>query len=262
MLTNPEALVETGFAGLALKPAEVDIASIASLPLDTAVIDFEGGDHIPDQGTLERLADMVDLRVTTPVRADGFDPFGDDSGYDLLPGSVDHVLVAGNPAYLSPEERRRSIAPRLGAALDIASDPWVGTENIERLALATGAGQFELLGPTTERDFRALRQAGFTGHLAVYAPTVLSGDDDEVLDAVGAYLARREPVRRQLPREARSDRRAAGRIRERLLEAAGEYVIAGGPDDVRERVATLEAAGADSVIAYPAQGLDAFRGRS
>ena len=185
MLTGQQALRETGVAGLAIKPTECDLSSVDDLPLQQAVVDFEGTENIPSMTTLERLAESVDLRVTTPVRADGFDPLGDDSGFERLPAGIDHVLVAGNPAYLSPDERNRGIANRLGAAIDLANNPWVGTENIERLALATGAGQFELLGPTTERDFRALRAAGFEGDLSVYAPTVLSDDDDWVLDAVG-----------------------------------------------------------------------------
>lgn len=262
MLTGQETLRETGIAGLAIKPAECDVASIDDLPLDRAVIDFEGAENLPATSTFERLAESVDLRVTTPVRADGFDPLGDDSGFERLPDGIDHVLVAGNPAYLSAAERNRGIAERLGAAMDLASDPWVGTENIERMALATGAGQFELLGPTTERDFRALRAAGFDGELAVYAPTVLAEDNDEILNAVGEYLARREPIRRELPREARTDQRAAGRVRETLVDAASDYAIAGGPEAVNDRVSSLHDAGADAVIAYPAQGLDAFRDRS
>lgn len=262
MLTSREALHETGLAGLALKPAECDLASIDELPLDMAVIDFEGAEFVPPRATLERLSNLVDLRVTVPVRADGFDPFGDDSSFARLPDGIDHVLVAGNPAYLTRGERDRSIAPRLGAALDLASDPWVGTENIERVALATGAGQFELLGPTTDRDLRALRAAGFEGPLAVYAPTVFTRTDDAILDAVGTYLARREPVRRRLPTDPRTDRRAFGRTRDVLLDAVSDYVIAGGPDAVRDRVAALSAAGADAVVAYPAQGLDTVWGRS
>ena len=262
MLTSQDELRETGLTGVALKPTEVDVSGITELPLSTAVLDFEGIDHLPTRSTLERLADRVDLRVTVPVRADGFDPLGDDSAFDRIPAGVDHVLVAGNPAYLGTEERRRPIAPRFGAALDRANDPWVGTESVERLALATGVGQFELLGPTTERDFRGLREAGFDGHLAVYAPTVVSPDDAVVLDAVGDYLARRDPVREQLPREARTDRRAAGPIRETLLNAAAEYVIAGGASEIQARVDTLLDAGADSVIAYPAEGLERFGVRS
>ena len=261
-MTSQDELLETGLTGVALKPTEVDLSTVDELPLPVAVIDFEGIDHLPTRATLDRLADQIDLRVTAPVRADGFDPLGDDSAFGRIPAGVNHVLVAGNPAYLSRGERQRAIAPRFGAALDRARDPWIGTENVERLALATGAGQFELLGPTTERDFRGLRRAGFDGHLAVYAPTVLSADDDVVLDAVGAYLARREPVREQLPREARTDHRAAGQIRQTLLDAAAEYVIAGGTLEIRERVATLQDAGADSVIAYPAEGLEGFGGRS
>ncbi len=53
-----------------------------------------------------------------------------------------HVLVAGHGAYLTDDEAARAVAPRLRAAVDVPA-PWVGTEGIERLALAVGGTQYD-----------------------------------------------------------------------------------------------------------------------
>jgi alkanesulfonate monooxygenase SsuD/methylene tetrahydromethanopterin reductase-like flavin-dependent oxidoreductase (luciferase family) len=164
------------------------------------------------------------------------------------------VLVAGNPAYLTDEECTRPVAPRLHAAAD--GDHWVGTEGVERLALAVGGTQFELLSRTTMRDLQSLRAAGFDGDVAVYAPTVLTDDEDAILDGLGAYLSRRRPVRKALPEDAATDAAAEGRARNVLLQAAGDYALVGTPDDVADRVERFREAGADTVVGYPARGLD------
>ncbi|WP_442928686.1 DUF7388 family protein, partial [Natronomonas sp.] len=52
---------------------------------------------------------------------------------------------------------------------------------------------------------------------------------------------------------------AEGRAREVLLKAATDYALVGDPETVADRVADLEAAGVDHVVAYPARGLDVFR---
>lgn len=256
MRTEKPDLLGVDVDGIVLKPAEVDIERGATLPTDL-VIDFEGTAHLPDPETLSKLAGDRTVRVTTPVRADGFDPLGDDSAYDRLPNRVKVVLVAGNPAYLTPAERDRGIAPRLRAAADRFSTAWVGTEGIERLALAIGGTQFQLLGPDTEREFRALRAAGYEGGLAVYAPVVVATDEDAVLDAIGPYVARRQPVRTALPAGAQPDGGASGRTRAVLLDAIGDYALVGTRQSVRDRVRRLRAAGADHVVCYPAQGLSA-----
>jgi hypothetical protein len=195
--------------------------------------------------------------VNVPVRADGFDPLGDDSLWGDVPDEAGVVLVAGNPAYLSETERERAVAPRLGAARERAPDAWVGTEGVERVAIAAGGPQFELLSRTTERDFRALRAAGFAETLAVYAPTVLTDDEDTVLDDVGDYAARRGPVRSALPEDAATDATATGRAREVLSAAVRDYALVENVEAVRERVDSLRAAGADRIVGYPARGLDA-----
>lgn len=257
MLTGERAR-STGLDAAALKPAECDVSRGTDLPFGTVVIDYEGRTHLPERGVLESLAAQKEVYLTTPVRADGFDPLGEDSLLERVPKGVHRVLVAGHGAYLSEAERNKAIAPRLGAAVEAAPDAWVGTEGVERPALATGAPQFELLDRSTPRALRALRAAGFEGEVAVYAPTVLTDDPDEVLDALGAYVARRRPVARALPEDAPTDASATARAREVLLAASSDFALVGTPESVREQVGTLREAGADTVVGYPARGIGEF----
>lgn len=250
--------LSAGLDAAALKPAECDVSRGADLPFGTVVIDYEGETHLPGREPLETLAAEKEVYLTTPVRADAFDPLGDDSLLDELPHGIGRVLVAGHSAYLSEGERNKALAPRLGAAVESAPGAWVGTEGVERLALATGAPQFELLGRSTPRDIRALRAAGFDGEIAVYAPTVLTDDPDEVLDALGAYVARRRPVARALPEGAPTDASATERAREVLLAASDDFALVGAPEGVREQVGALREAGADTVVGYPARGIGEF----
>lgn len=258
MLTGERTVAKTGLDVAALKPEECDVRRALDLPFSTVAIDYEGREHVPDPETLELLAAEKRILLTTPVRADGFDPLGDDRLYETLPAGVDPVFVAGHPAYLTDAERSRAIAPRLGAARDRDADAWVGTEGVERVALAAGGPQYELLTRTTERDVRALRAAGFEETIALYAPTVLSDDEDDVLDAVGGYIARRSSVARALPDETPVDSNATGRARDVLLTAAQDYALVGTADDVGRRVRTLKDAGADVVAGYPARGVGEF----
>jgi hypothetical protein len=257
--TDEGALAAAGLDGLALKPTECDLRRAADLSPGLLVVDYEGREHLPDDDTLRTLAAERDLRVTTPVRADGFDPGGDDTRARALPAAVGRVLVAGHPAYLTDRERARAVAPRLGAAREAWPDAWVGTEGIERIALAAGGPQFELLSPTTERDVRALRAAGFEGTVALYAPVVPTDGADAVLDAVGSYVARRGPVAERLPDGAATDAAATGRARSVLRDAADEYALVGPPSTIEERVDRLRAAGVDVVVGYPAAGVGSLR---
>lgn len=245
-----------GIDAVAVKPTEADLSRAVDFPVSSLVIDYEGHEAFPDSQTLTRLAETASVRVTTPVRADGFDPLGDDSLGAQLPDQIGRVLVAGHGAYLSEAAGQRAIAPRLGEALAHHPDAWVGTESVERVALATGATQFELLSRSTEREVRGLRAAGFDGELACYAPTVLTDDDDAVLDAVGAYVSRRAPVRRALPDDAVTDSSATGRARDVLLAASTDFALVGDEETVRKRVAQLHEAGIDTIVGYPARGLD------
>ena len=261
MLASSHALARTGLDAAALKPAECDVRRAHSMPFETVTIDSEGREHLPDPETLRELAAEKNVLMTIPVRADGFDPLGDDSLFGRLPEDVGTVFVAGHSAYLSEEERTRAVAPRLGAALERSPDAWVGTEGIERVATATGATQFELLSRSTTRDVRALRAAGFDGTVAVYAPTVLTGEEDVILDAVGAYVSRRKPVARALPDDAPADASADGRARRVLSAASRDFALVGTHAEVGERIDELKAAGVDTVVGYPAQGIDSFIGR-
>ncbi|MFC7128918.1 DUF7388 family protein [Haloferax chudinovii] len=258
MLTAERAVSKAGLDAVALKPAECDVREALSVPLDVVAIDYEGRERLPDEDVLRELAGEKEVRLTTPVRADGFDPLGDDSLYEWLPDGIRQVLVAGHGAYLTDDEARRAVAPRLRAARERAPDAWVGTEGIERIALAAGGTQYELLSRSTRGDVRALRAAGFDGEVAVYAPTALTDDDDEILDAVGAYVSRRRPVARALPDDAATDASAEGRAREVLLKAARDYALIGSVADVRRRVDDLRDAGIDLVVGYPARGVDEF----
>ncbi|QSX01200.1 DUF7388 family protein [Haloterrigena alkaliphila] len=257
MLTT-NTVARAGLDAIALKPAECDVSAASALPVETIAIDYEGREHLPARETLRALSNEAAVYLTTPVRADGFDPLGDDSLVAELPDSVGRVLVAGHPAYLTSDERERAVAPRLGAALERDPDAWVGTESVERIAMATGATQYELLSRTTHRDLRALRAAGFDGGVAVYAPTVLTDDEDRILEAVGDYVARRRPVAEALPAGAATDASATGRAREVLLAAATDYALVGTADEVREQTDAVREAGAATVVGYPAQGLEPF----
>jgi len=257
MLTSSHALGAAGIDAVALKPAECDVSRATDLAVGTVAVDYEGREHLPAGDTLAALAEERAVYLTTPVRADGFDPLGDDSLVETIPDGVGRVLVAGHPAYLDDHEQERAVAPRLGAAREGAPEAWVGTEGVERIALGAGGTQYELLSRGTERELRALRAAGCTLPVTVYAPTVLADDEDAILDAVGDYAARRGPVREALPADAATDASATGRAREVLTQAVRDYALVGDVETVRERVETLQSLGDTTVVAYPARGLDA-----
>ncbi|WP_248909281.1 LLM class flavin-dependent oxidoreductase [Halocatena marina] len=285
MLTA-QSFSSVGFDAIALKPTECDVSRAAGFEIDTITIDYEGREHLPSRDTLDTLTEHATVYLTTPVRANGFDPLGDSALADWMPDEIGRVFVAGNAAYLSDEERSRAVAPRLEAALASSRStagpapcPWVGTEGIERLALAAGGVQYDLLSRHTLSEVRALRSVGYDGEIAVYAPTVLSDDDDVILDAVGGYVARRKIVRRAIAKASSdtttdaatestsksgsttapvTDRRATGQARDILLTAAQDFALVGNRETVRERIRTLHDAGVDTVVSYPATGLTAF----
>jgi hypothetical protein len=243
-------LTQAGIDARAIKPTETNLATADLGHLDVVTVDYEGPDSVPSMQTLASLAERTAVRRTVPVRADGFDPLGDASRLNALPAAVNTVLVAGHPVYLSPAEESRAVAPRLRAAADQLADPWVGTEGIERLALAVGGTQFDLLSPSTAADVRALRTAGFSGEIAVYAPTVLSDDDSTLLDALGGYVARRREVRASLPADPVTDSSASEPVRSTLREAIDSFALVGTPTTVAKQVATLREAGVSRIVAY------------
>ncbi|RYJ13072.1 luciferase [Halogeometricum borinquense] len=258
MLTGERSVSQTGIDAVALKPKECDVRMALETPFDTVAIDYEGREYLPDADVLRELADDREVRLTTPVRADGFDPTGDDELWEWIPEGVRRVLVAGHAAYLTESEAGRAVSPRLAAGIERAPDAWVGTEGIERVALAVGGTQYELLSRRTESNLRALRATGYDGEIAVYAPTVLSDDEDEILDAVGAYAARRRPVAKALPEGAETDSNAADRARDVLGAAVRDYALVGSVERVREQVSALKEAGADVIVGYPARGVEEF----
>ncbi|MEF8775988.1 MAG: luciferase [Haloarculaceae archaeon] len=249
------SLADVGLDAAALKPAEVDLFRATDLEVPAVAVDYEGHEHLPSPETLADITTSHDVRLTVPVRADGFDPLGDDSRLRRIPEKVGSVLVAGHPAYLDPTERARAVSPRFSAATEHVSNPWVGTEGVGRVALATGHTQFELLSESTSGDVRGLRAAGFDAGIALYAPVVLTEDEDAVLDALGGYVARRSAVAEGLPEGAPTDSSVSGPPREALLEACRAYGLVGPPHRVSERIATLRGAGVDTVVGYPARGL-------
>ncbi len=245
-----------GFDGVALKPTEVAIEEAHSLDVDTVVIDYEGNEHVPEYDQLRELTESVNVRLSIPIRADGFDPLGNDELTQSIPADISPVFVAGNAAYLTAEEQQRAITPRLKTSAQSSTDPWVGTEGIERIALAIGGTQLELLSQSTKNEVRALRKAGYDGDIAVYAPTVLSEDTDTILDELGAYAGRRNTVRRKLPNDASLGSSISGDPRRTLVAACRAYGLTGTPDVVSQQVDSLRDAGVDYVVAYPAQGLE------
>ncbi len=256
-----DGVAGTGIDALALKPAETDLTALSGTlggsPVETVVLDYEGRDHLPAADRVAALSETWEVVATTPVRADGFDPLGDDHLVGVwLPDGVGRALVAGHPAYLTEAERERAVAPRFGAALERSPEAWVGTEGVERIATATGGPQYELLSRSTARDVRALRAAGFEGPVYLYAPVAVADDEDTLLDAVGDYAARRRPVREALPEGAATDAAATGRAREVLSAAVRDYALVGTAGEVRERVADLRSAGVTRVVGYPARGVE------
>lgn len=258
---SQQPFARVGFDALALKPTECDVSRVSDLDLavESVVIDYEGREHLPSADDLRALAERGTVYLTTPVRANGFDPLGDDSLVEWIPEDVGRIFVAGHAAYLSTTERNRAVAPRLRSALDSESTPtpWVGTEGIERIALAAGGVQYELLTRETHKSVRALRAAGYDGGVSVYAPTVISGDENEILDAVGGYVARRRSVRKALAErtdEPSTDRRASGAVRDHLLTAVREFALVGDRETIRQRIDALYEAGVDTVVGYPAAG--------
>lgn len=255
MLSQSKAIADAGFDAIAIKPGESELSNLRHVQSTTVVIDFDGAAHVPTPATLDRLDARHELRVTAPVRVEGFDPLGDHRCLERYPDTVEYAFVAGHPAYLDDRARRRPIAPRLGEAVRRYPEAWVGTEGIERIALATGATQYELLSATTRRHVRALRSAGFDGGIVVYAPTIISDEEDVALDAIGEYVARRKPVSRRLPAGAREDGTSSGRARRILLEAIDDHAIVGQPATVASTIQELRDVGVDMVVGYPAAGV-------
>lgn len=244
-----------GVDGLALKPTQYDLCAVPSSPVETLVIDYEGRGAFPDSSVLMQLATEYELYVTTPVRADGFDPLGDDSYLDRIPSSAKRVLVAGNPAYLTDDEQQRKISPRLKKARQSDPSAWIGTEGIEPLANRLGGTHFELLGPALDDRISQRRDDSAIDQVAVYAPMVITDDADQKIAALGEYVSRRDSVRSEIPEVRSVVDMARGRIRKELLEAIDQYALAGSIETIHRRITDFHANGVDQVIVYPATNI-------
>lgn len=248
MIKHANRLATAGFDAIAIKPSSQSITSIDPSQIDAIVIDFEGPAHLPDPNQVAELSEESHVTLTAPVRADGFDPLGDDGLFDQFEEADRFALVAGNGAYLTEGEQRKAIAPRLGRAIKRYPDAWVGTEGIERLALATGASQFELLSPDTPNMLTGLRSAGFDGEIALYAPTVVTDDRQVALSELKSYLSRRRRVKRALSNGSATHTDP----QDVLLQAMDDYALVGDESSIAQQIESLKTAGATTVVGYPA----------
>lgn len=243
-------LNRVGFDGIAIKPKERSLTSIEPSQIDRLVFDFEGMEHLPTPMTIQQLAEETEVILTAPVRHDGFDPLGDDDWFTRFEPFAKFAIVAGNRAYLDTVASKRAIAPRIGAARTRFPDAWIGTEGIERLALATGATQYELLSGGSEQVINGLRAAGFEGTIAIYAPTMITEDRTAALNQLAGYLKRRKPVARVIEAQA-GNVEETGEVLDRVLD---QYALVGPPATIEQRIVELKTAGADLLIAYPVGG--------
>lgn len=247
-MTQREVISDVTCDAIAVKPSQTSLSHVTSSPIDSVVIDFEGREHYPSNTTIQELQETTDTRVTIPIRVDGFDPLGDREYIDSLPTETKVVLVAGNPAYLSEDELQRAIAPRIGTAIDEFSDAWIGTEGIPLIALATTAPLFFLLSPESKHTIQQIRSAGYHGSIAVYAPTVVSTDTDTILQTLGPYTMRREPVRRKLDAESLSS--LAPDEQEILLRETQQYTLTGSLSEINTQISRLKTKGVDNIVSY------------
>lgn len=253
-MTQLETIEAVGFDALAVKPSHTDPSRVKSSPFDRFIIDFEGTEHYPSVSLIRELQASTNVRLTIPVRVDGFDPLGNRDYLDVLPQETKVVLVAGNPAYLSQAELNRRIAPRIGEVASEFTDVWVGTEGIPLIALATDATQFFLLSPESRNTVKAIRSAGYEGTIAVYAPTVISDDRNTILDAIGPYTARRDRVRRELKHPDSITDLDSG-DRKVLLRAIQEFALTGSVPEINEQIQSLKNQGIDTVVSYLPTGI-------
>ena len=157
-------------------------------------------------------------------------------------------IVAGNPAYLSVEERRRGAKALLIDAAERldrllmgrgAYVAMVGTENVERTAAYVASRYritpFTLLDSSREGEVRWFREV--TGMpVAVYVPYHVGPNIPEhALARARAYAARR----------------MGDGVGEEVEEKIRQVTVMGGEEYVRMRLASLSSKGASAVVGYP-----------
>jgi hypothetical protein len=201
--------------------------------------------------------------------ASGFEKFG-------------FCLVAGNPAYLDADERRRPLARTICEAVKIVKkncedrEVWIGTEGVLRLAaelaIEHGLTPFLLFDKSLESNIQSLRDLGFTGDFAVYVPFYISANRRRVLHDVlyrlSGYMLRRKwvrqearrlrydlslPILRTLVQEKRplSKTLMKSSLGTLLAEAAGSLSVFGDPEAVEERLRVIAGLGPRVIVGLP-----------
>ncbi len=225
---------------------------MAELGLDLFVLDSErASDDLSVQslGELVRRADEVAgprVVVTLPVRRTDFP--GRLAEVMRLLSRTDRpslCLVAGNPAYLTEEERRRPASGSLASAVEHVfeelgpdAEVFVGTERVERaveeLCRRLSVIPFLLLDDHRLELLERLRPNG--NRLAVYVPFAVGPKREAAMSSLLPYVERRMRALR-LPGEP--------------SEHVDRFCVVGTPDDVSTRLRTI-AARYDVVVGYPA----------
>jgi alkanesulfonate monooxygenase SsuD/methylene tetrahydromethanopterin reductase-like flavin-dependent oxidoreductase (luciferase family) len=96
------------------------------------------------------------------------------------------------------------------------------------------------------------------GSRSAYRRLILASPDGPPRSTAGAGLDRPSadgPTSTDGTGETATD---AGGAREVLSAAVRDYALVGSPEAVREQVARLRTAGVDTVVGYPAAGLEQF----
>ncbi len=196
-----------------------------------------------------RRADEVSgpkVVITLPVRRSDF-PERLKGVMDLLSRSerASLCLVAGNPSYLTEEERRRSAGELLYSAVKLVAgelgpetEAFVGTERVERtverLCAEHNVVPFLLLDDHSPELLARFRSNG--NRLAVYVPFAVSAKRDDAVSSLLPYVERRMRVLR---------------LSGRPSEHVDRFCVVGTEDEVSSRLRALSRR-YDVVIGYPA----------
>jgi hypothetical protein len=154
-------------------------------------------------------------------------------------------LVAGNPSYLTEEERRRSAGELLHSAVKLVAgelgpetEAFVGTERVERtverLCAEHNVVPFLLLDDHSPELLARFRPNG--NRLAVYVPFAVSTRRDEAVSSLLPYVERRM---------------RALRLSGDPSEHVDRFCVVGTQDEVSSRLRALSRR-YDVVIGYPA----------
>ncbi|HUK50640.1 MAG TPA: hypothetical protein VLV18_06350 [Terriglobales bacterium] len=161
------------------------------------------------------LADSIDTRLTTVLTINARHQFAMNLTAEYAEvmqayRNVGLCFVAGNPAYLTSEERRLDIKSRITDLVKMSrvglpdAEIFVGSEGLDgtssELAAEYSTIPFMLLGPQVHDQAADFLQD--TAVSAVYCPCNMSATNDaDLVKALGSYALRRKWVRRSLRRE-------------------------------------------------------------